>query len=73
MKMKRVYELCNVITAVLYFSQPPLLVPSKNIYQCNLFCTHCFPSLTAVAAGGLGDTDSVAGDQQAVLMLAVLG
>lgn len=36
-------------------------------------CTYCFPRLTAVAAGGLGNTDSVAGDQQAVLKPAVLG
>lgn len=57
-----------------YIIQSPLLVPSKNICEYNLFCTHCFPYLTAAAAAGdVADTDAAAGDQQVLSRPEVLG
>lgn len=54
-----------------YIIQSPLLAPIKNICEYNLFCTHCFPYLTAAA--GVADTDAAAGDQQVLSRPLVLG
>jgi len=56
-----------------------LLYESKvKIHDYNICCTYQFPCLSTAAAGAAAaaavtDTDCVAGDQQFVLRLAVVG